>query len=44
MVIYGAEVVVKWLNILPLKGGVSKTNSLREIVTDKPVDYKNISK
>ena len=42
MVRYGPKDVVKWTNIFPPKGLVSKTYSSREILTAKPLDYKNI--
>ena len=42
MVRYGPKDVVKWTNIFPPKGLVSKTYSPREILTAKPLDYKNI--
>ena len=39
MVRYGSKDVVKWLNIFPLKGGVSKTYVPKEILTAKSLDY-----
>ena len=35
---------MKWINMLPPKGGVSKKYSPREILTGKPVDYSKYCK
>ena len=35
---------MKWLNMFPSKCGVSKTYIPREILTAKPVDYKNVNR
>ena len=40
MVQYRAKGVVKWINMFPPKGEVSKTYSRRAILTAKPVGYK----
>ena len=44
MVQYGAKYAVKWINMFPPKYEVSKKYNPREILTAKPVDYKNISR
>ena len=44
MVRYGVYDVVKCLNIFPPKARVSKTYSLRAILTTKPLDYKKVLK
>ena len=36
--------MVKWINMFPSKGGVSNKYSPREILTAKPVNYKNIAR
>ena len=44
MVQYEVKFQMKWLNMFPTKGGVSKKYIPISILTAKPVDYKNIAR
>ena len=44
MVKYGVKDVVKWINIFPQKGRVSKKYITGEILTAKSVEYKKYYK